>query len=94
MDAKANTHLCPSPFAPSETGDEPRPGPSAYMLVVTGGIPGTMIPLSEQGTTLGRSAESGFQIDDITVSRDHALSRWTATESFRSGTRGAPTARS
>jgi diguanylate cyclase (GGDEF)-like protein len=41
------------------------------MIVVNGSVPGTMVPLSESGTTIGRSAESGFQVDDITVSRKH-----------------------
>ena len=43
------------------------------MLVVAGGIPGTMVRLSEEGTSLGRSADSSFQISDITVSREHAF---------------------
>jgi diguanylate cyclase (GGDEF)-like protein len=43
------------------------------MIVVAGGIPGTMVRLSEDGTTLGRSAENTFQISDITVSREHAF---------------------
>jgi diguanylate cyclase (GGDEF)-like protein len=43
------------------------------MIVVSGGVPGTMLPLSEQVTTLGRSPDTTFQLDDITVSRQHAL---------------------
>ncbi len=73
MDAKASTHLCPTPFAPTCSTGELAPAPSAYMIVVNGCIPGTMIPLNERGTSFGRSAESGFQIDDITVSRQHAV---------------------
>jgi len=42
------------------------------MIVVSGGIPGTMLRLSEAGTKLGRSAATTFQLDDITVSRQHA----------------------
>jgi diguanylate cyclase (GGDEF)-like protein len=42
------------------------------MIIVSGSIPGTMLPLSERGTILGRSGESDFQIDDNTVSRRHA----------------------
>jgi diguanylate cyclase (GGDEF)-like protein len=42
------------------------------MIVVSGCIPGTMLPLNERGTTLGRSGDCDFQIDDITVSRRHA----------------------
>jgi diguanylate cyclase (GGDEF)-like protein len=73
MDAKANTHICISPFAEPAAETQIVSAPSVYMIVVSGGIPGTMLPLSEQGTTLGRSAETTFQLDDITVSRQHAL---------------------
>ena len=73
MDAKANTHICVSPIAQLDTQKKVTALHSAYMLVVSGGIPGTMVQLSEQGTSLGRSGESSFQISDITVSRDHAV---------------------
>jgi len=43
------------------------------MIVVSGGIPGTMLLLSERGTSLGRSSAASFQLDDITVSRQHAV---------------------
>jgi two-component system, cell cycle response regulator len=73
MDAKANTHICVSPVTQLDTQKKVTALQSAYMLVVSGGIPGTMVRLSEQGTSLGRSGESSFQISDITVSRDHAV---------------------
>jgi two-component system cell cycle response regulator len=73
MDAKANTHICVSPVTQLDTQKKVTALHSAYMLVVSGGIPGTMVQLSEQGTSLGRSGESSFQISDITVSRDHAV---------------------
>ena len=73
MDAKANTHLCISPVVETDAEKTAAPPHSAYMLVVSGGIPGTMVRLSEQRTSLGRSAQSSFQISDITVSRDHAV---------------------
>jgi two-component system cell cycle response regulator len=73
MDAKANTHICVSPVTQLETQKKVTALHSAYMLVVSGGIPGTMVRLSEQGTSLGRSGENSFQISDITVSRDHAV---------------------
>jgi two-component system, cell cycle response regulator len=73
MDAKANTHICVSPVTQLDTQKKVTALHSAYMLVVSGGIPGTMVRLSEQGTSLGRSGESAFQISDITVSRDHAV---------------------
>jgi two-component system, cell cycle response regulator len=73
MDAKANTHICVSPVTQLDTQKKVTALHSSYMLVVSGGIPGTMVQLSEQGTSLGRSGESSFQISDITVSRDHAV---------------------
>jgi diguanylate cyclase (GGDEF)-like protein len=73
MDVKANTQICASPLAESAAETQIVASPSIYMIVVSGGIPGTMLPLSEQGTTLGRSAETTFQLDDITVSRQHAM---------------------
>ena len=72
MDTKANTHLCPSPFSQTGADGELNETASTYMIVVSGCIPGTMLPLSERGTTIGRSGECDFQIDDITVSRRHA----------------------
>ena len=73
MDAKANTHVCPSPFRQDGSMGDSASAASAYMIVVSGSVPGTMLPLKERGTTLGRSSECEFQIDDITVSRRHAL---------------------
>jgi two-component system, cell cycle response regulator len=73
MDAKASTHLCVSPVAQTDSETKAPPLASAYMIVVGGGIPGTMLRLSDTQTSLGRSAECGFQLLDITVSRQHAL---------------------
>jgi diguanylate cyclase (GGDEF)-like protein len=46
---------------------------AAYLIVVQGGIPGTMLRVSGSGTSLGRSAENTFQFYDSTVSRHHAF---------------------
>jgi len=73
MDAKANTHLCNSPVAPTELETTVTATDPAYMIVVAGGIPGTMVRLNEDGTSLGRSADCSFQITDSTVSRQHAF---------------------
>jgi diguanylate cyclase (GGDEF)-like protein len=74
MDTKGNTHLCVSPVAQTESATSLGGAtPAIYMIVVSGGIPGSMILLSEHGTSLGRSPESTFQFEDITVSRRHAL---------------------
>jgi diguanylate cyclase (GGDEF)-like protein len=73
MDARANTLLCLSPALHSEPDTPPESASSAYIIVVAGGIPGTMARLSPQGMSLGRSAENAFQITHITVSRQHAF---------------------
>ncbi len=73
MDAKASTHLCASPVTQSEPETKAPPPASVYMIVVGGGIPGTMLRLSDQETSLGRSAECNFQLLDITISRQHAI---------------------
>jgi two-component system, cell cycle response regulator len=73
MDAKANTHICAAPVSQDSSETVIAPPNSAYLIVVAGGIPGTMVRLNDRGTTLGRSADSSFQISDITVSRQHAF---------------------
>ncbi len=72
MDAKASTHLCSSPFAPA-AGDTAIGQTSAYLIMVSGGIPGTMFRLGEQAASFGRAAECTYQVHDITVSRFHAI---------------------
>jgi two-component system, cell cycle response regulator len=73
LDVKASTHLCASPLVQADADGNIPESPSAYMIVVNGSVPGTMLPLNERGTTIGRAGESGFQIDDNTVSRRHAF---------------------
>jgi diguanylate cyclase (GGDEF)-like protein len=72
MDAKARTHFCESPLdsSHSESGLENKP--SAYLILIRGGIPGTMHRLVRDETTLGRAPDSTFPLDDMTVSRKHA----------------------
>jgi len=72
MDAKASTHICSSPFAPAGDGT-PIGQTSAYLIMVSGGIPGTMFRLPEPAATFGRAAECTHQVHDITVSRFHAI---------------------
>jgi two-component system, cell cycle response regulator len=73
MDAKANTHICAAPISQDDLETVIAPPNSAYLIVVAGGIPGTMVRVNDRGTTLGRSADSSFPISDITVSRQHAF---------------------
>ena len=93
MDAKGNTLICVSPLAEMESEKQNLLPHPAYMIVVAGGITGTMVRLSEQGTSLGRSAESSFHIDDLTISRKHAFvliddkgSVWIRDEGSTNGT--------
>ncbi len=72
MDAKAGTQICVSP--PTLSDDETEvSSPSVFLIMVSGGMPGSMLQLDAHGTTLGRSAESTFQLLDATVSRRHAM---------------------
>ncbi len=74
MDAKANTLFCESPV--NGTRSEPQPNrQAAYLIVIRGAMPGTMLRLGNDATTLGRSTENSFALDDITVSRRHATVR-------------------
>src|SRR5207253_8536302 len=71
MDAKANTQICDSPITQSYADSRRTSSQAAYLIVVGGGIPGTMLRLADEQTHLGRSSESTFQLYDITVSRRH-----------------------
>jgi diguanylate cyclase (GGDEF)-like protein len=75
MDAKGKTHLCHSPVSTEEPRTEARPPISRleYLIIIRGGIPGTMLRLSHEASSLGRSAENTFQLYDGTVSRQHAV---------------------
>ena len=44
-----------------------------YLIVVRGGIPGTMLRLAQNASSLGRSADNTFAVHDDTVSRRHAV---------------------
>jgi diguanylate cyclase (GGDEF)-like protein len=44
-----------------------------YLIMVSGGIPGSMLRLEAEGTLLGRSSENTFQFRELSVSRRHAV---------------------
>ncbi len=75
MDALGKTLICFSTVA----GSDPVAGAQSaaplllYLIVVRGGIPGTMLRLGQKASSLGRSAENTFQVHDSTVSRRHAV---------------------
>ena len=72
MDAKANTHFCETPLNGSRPETPPPSRQSAYLIVIRGGIPGTMLRVGSDPSSLGRSADTTFPLDDMTVSRRHA----------------------
>jgi diguanylate cyclase (GGDEF)-like protein len=75
MDAPGKTQICFSAVAGSEpaAGAQPAAPLLLYLIVVRGGIPGTMLRLGQKSSSLGRSAENTFQVHDSTVSRRHAV---------------------
>ena len=75
MDARGITHVCSSPVASPEpsAGTQPAGPLLLYLIVVRGGIPGTMLRLNQKSSSLGRSADNTFQVHDNTVSRRHAV---------------------
>ena len=78
MDAKASTHFCESPTNPLRSGLGLPGRQSSYLIVLRGGLPGTMFLIDAEETTLGRSSENSFPLDDMTVSRRHAAVRMDA----------------
>jgi diguanylate cyclase (GGDEF)-like protein len=78
MDAKANTNFCESPLVSSGSDQNMANRPAAYLIMIRGGIPGTMLRVGTEDTTLGRSAENSFPLQDMTVSRRHATVRMDA----------------
>jgi diguanylate cyclase (GGDEF)-like protein len=80
MDARGKTQICFSTVAGSEaTAETQAVGAQAagalllYLIIVRGGIPGTMLRLGQKSSSLGRSVENTFQFHDNTVSRRHAV---------------------
>lgn len=51
---------------------DPRGVRPTYLIVVGGGVPGSMLPLSAGGTRLGRSTSNDVRVPDLAVSRNHA----------------------
>ncbi len=80
MDARGKTQICFSAVAGSEAtaGAQAAGAQGAvtlllYLIIVRGGIPGTMLRLGQKSSSLGRSVENTFQFHDNTVSRRHAV---------------------
>jgi two-component system, cell cycle response regulator len=61
----------------STSADEPEAQRSLpmYLIVLAGGIPGAMIPVTPSGTPVGRSSGNSIQLADPSVSRHHAVMR-------------------
>jgi hypothetical protein len=73
MNAKGNTLIWHSPVPSQDLSEQAGTQRLMYLIIVRGGIPGTMLRLSHGTSSLGRSAENTFQLHDSTVSRRHAL---------------------
>ncbi len=75
MDARGKTQICFSNVAGSEitAGAQAAAPLLLYLIIVRGGVPGTMLRLGQKSSSLGRSAENTFQFHDNTVSRRHAV---------------------
>jgi two-component system cell cycle response regulator len=73
MNAKGNTLICYSPVPSQDLSEQVGAQRLMYLIIVRGGIPGTMLRLSHGTSSLGRSADNTFQLHDSTVSRRHAL---------------------
>jgi diguanylate cyclase (GGDEF)-like protein len=93
MDARANTHICDAPVVQPQAESPPPTDHAAYFIMIAGGIPGSMLRLSDQPTRLGRSSDNTFQLYDTTVSRHHASvsidpfgSVWLGDEGSTNGT--------
>jgi diguanylate cyclase (GGDEF)-like protein len=71
-DARGNTSICASPVSELESAVSQPSSLLMYLIVVRGGIPGTMFRLMKGTSGLGRSVENAFQLHEDTVSRRHA----------------------
>ncbi len=72
MDEKSATYLCD---LVRHAGSEPGSGPTTtrYLIMLRGGIPGSMLPLGPGIQGLGRGPENAVQLPEMSVSRRHAL---------------------
>lgn len=73
MDVKGNTQICLSPVRESEARTQIAAPLPMYLIMVRGGMTGTMLQVGGQPTSLGRSGENTHQFHDATVSRRHAV---------------------
>lgn len=73
MDVKGNTQICPSPVRDSEDRTQIAAPLPMYLIMVRGGMTGTMLRVGDRPTSLGRSGENTHQFHDATVSRRHAV---------------------
>jgi diguanylate cyclase (GGDEF)-like protein len=75
VDARGETQIGISPCAVFDS-NEFEPAASRllqYLIVVRGGIPGTMLKLVSRSSTVGRTSDNTFVLHDGTVSRRHAM---------------------
>ncbi len=64
------------PEAEARPGPDPADGPAPrYLIVLRGGLPGSMLRLRPGPNSVGRSARNDVQLPDMSISRRHALLR-------------------
>lgn len=81
-DEKGMTHITEAPATPS-VGEDTPPSSSKgplYLIVLSGGIPGAMLPLVKGGNWLGRAADNSLQLPEPSISRHHAVLKATDDE--------------
>ncbi|MCA1684505.1 MAG: FHA domain-containing protein, partial [Planctomycetia bacterium] len=74
MDEKRDTKICQAitPDVDADAAPPPDPSRPMYLIVVSGGPPGSMQRLAAGRTRLGRSHENAVRFADLSVSRRHA----------------------
>ncbi|WP_165222783.1 diguanylate cyclase [Aquisphaera insulae] len=74
MDIRCETQISLSPVTSEDFPTVPAAGPlMQYLIVVRGGVPGTMFRLVKKVSSLGRAVENTCQLSDGTISRRHAV---------------------
>lgn len=73
MDDKVATQIFDRSFAASSPELEARGNQPAYLILLEGGLPGSMFRLLPGSNRMGRSGDNHIQILDSSLSRHHAL---------------------
>jgi two-component system cell cycle response regulator len=72
QDGRGNTQICVAPVSDDDI-ERRQPTPILYLIIVRGGIPGTMFRLVRGTGSVGRGADNTVSLHEATVSRRHAV---------------------